>query len=76
MTGNGNRYKFAKICIEKFVKLHQVENLFLAGFCYLEPQCDSRRKIFNVSLVVAEHRDLEGWCIFFFKSLTLIVCYM
>ena len=37
MTGNGNQVNLLKICMEKFVKSHQV-NLFLAGFSYLEPQ--------------------------------------
>ena len=37
MTRNGNQVNLLKICMEKFVKSHQV-NLFLAGFSYLEPQ--------------------------------------
>ena len=42
IPGNGNQCTFAKICLEKFVKLHQVRNLFLAGFSYLEPLCMRR----------------------------------
>ena len=40
MTGNENQVNLLKICMEKFVKSHQV-NLFLAGFSYLEPQCSA-----------------------------------
>ena len=64
-------------CTSMIRQFHDFLNYnFWRVFCNLSRMCDSRRKIFNVSLVVAEHRDLEGWCIFFFKSFTLIVCYM
>ena len=36
--GNGNRPKFAVICLEILVKSHQ-ENLFWAGISHLKPLC-------------------------------------
>ena len=43
IPGNGNRCKFAEICLEKkLVKSQQVNSYFVAGFSHLEQLCYAR----------------------------------